>query len=485
MVADKGVADALEQLRGVINTSIDAVHGYLAQENYLPLDLNKPERHPLRDRYDESATRALKCLSNAGVMLRALCDPDAFLHDVMFNFNDHTALYVACQADVANVIGEKSCSLEELASVTEIESETLSRFLRALCNIHIFREVAPDVFTNNELSSLLRSESKRALVGLNAEECRLASCKLWDVVSATRNGSNKDSKTAFNIAYQTNLAPYEYWEKVRPDLGARGAKAFTGKGINVEQYLNLYPWGNENDQVMVIDVGGGAGGATLPIVAKFPNLRLQVQDRPENENTFYEHLQHSYPNLAKTCRATFCGHNFFEPQPARDADIYFLRHILHNWQDEMASKILSNIASSMSSKSKLLICEHVLLPSYNLPASGGYSQERQSAPPPLLPHWSGSFTTRLDLVVFACLNAKQRTEQEFSDLAATAGLTVTKIWRNMGDEVIFENFPYSERWAMGGRAPYSTPQRGSATSTFPDPVRVIAGGLISPSCMLC
>lgn len=85
MATDKRLANALEQLRGVINTSIDVVHEYLVQENYPPLDITVPERHPVRDRYDERATRALKCISNAGIMLRALCDPDAFLHDVMFN----------------------------------------------------------------------------------------------------------------------------------------------------------------------------------------------------------------------------------------------------------------------------------------------------------------------------------------------------------------------------------------------------------------
>lgn len=104
----------------------------------------------------------------------------------------------------------------------------------------------------------------------------------------------------------------------------------------------------------------------------------------------------------------------------------------------MASKILSNIAASMSSKSRLLICEHVLLPTYKVPAAGGDLQERLAAPEPLLPAWGGSFTSRLDLVMLACLNSKQRTEQEFSDLASTSGLIVTKIWRNMGDEAIFE-----------------------------------------------
>lgn len=85
MTFDNRLTNSLEELRGIINASIDEVHEYLARHNYPPLNLTVPERHPIRDRYDESAIRALKCISNAGVMLRALCDPDAFMHDVMFN----------------------------------------------------------------------------------------------------------------------------------------------------------------------------------------------------------------------------------------------------------------------------------------------------------------------------------------------------------------------------------------------------------------
>lgn len=45
------------------------------------------------------------------------------------------------------------------------------------------------------------------------------------------------NKAAFNIAYETDLNIFEYWKQVRPDLGQRGARAFSGKGFNRGQYL--------------------------------------------------------------------------------------------------------------------------------------------------------------------------------------------------------------------------------------------------------
>lgn len=116
-----------------------------------------------------------------------------------------------------------------------------------------------------------------------------------------------------------------------------------------------------------------------------------------------------------------------------------MRHVIHDWLDPEATKILSSIAAAMTPSSKLLICEHIVLPSYPGGAPADVEQDDSlAAPAPLLRNWGASFTSRLDLQVLAVLNAKQRTEDEFSQLVAMAGLKVTKVWRNMGDETIVE-----------------------------------------------
>lgn len=72
----------------------------------------------------------------------------------------------------------------------------------------------------------------------SAEESRLSSCKAWDALTHPDFKSRADvNKSAFNIAYNTDLSIFDYWRDVRPDLGKRGAKAFTGKGLNYEQYF--------------------------------------------------------------------------------------------------------------------------------------------------------------------------------------------------------------------------------------------------------
>ena len=119
-----------------------------------------------------------------------------------------------------------------------------------------------------------------------------------------------------------------------------------------------------------------------------------------------------------------------------------MRHVIHDWPDAESVKILANTAVKMTSSTKLLICEHVVLPSYRLsPTSNsvaGLVQDDFAAPEPLLANWGAAHTSRLDLQVLACLNARQRTQAQYTDLVQRAGLEVVQFWRNMGPLVIVE-----------------------------------------------
>jgi hypothetical protein len=130
-------------------------------------------------------------------------------------------------------------------------------------------------------------------------------------------------------------------------------------------------------------------------------------------------------------------HDFFKPQ-TEEADIYFMRHVIHDWPDEEAVTILSNCAATMTASTKLLICEHVIFPSYRSGEVSNLGDDESLAPEPLLANWGAAHTSRLDLQVLACLNARQRTEAQYTSLVTRAGLKVVKFWRNMGLLVIIE-----------------------------------------------
>lgn len=137
--------------------------------------------------------------------------------------------------------------------------------------------------------------------------------------------------------------------------------------------------------------------------------------------------------------ASFAPLDFFKEAPVKEAQIYFLRHVIHDWPDVEAVQVLKSCASAMTPQSKLLICEHMVCPTYR---AAGETQPRgdsqHDAPEPLLANWGDAPTSRLDLQVYSFVNAKQRTRVEYERLAEQAGLESVQVWRNLGDLTIVE-----------------------------------------------
>lgn len=56
----------------------------------------------------------------------------------------------------------------------------------------------------------------------------------------------------------------------------------------------------------------------------------------------------------------FQVHDFFTPNPVSTADVYLLRHILHDWGDKYAIEILRNISRVMKQSARILIVDAVM-----------------------------------------------------------------------------------------------------------------------------
>ncbi|KAE8153686.1 S-adenosyl-L-methionine-dependent methyltransferase [Aspergillus avenaceus] len=427
---------ALDQLKELICISVETIKKSIHDHDDPPLSIEARQHHPIHNRLDEELELALKNVSSAAQMLRAICDPNTYLNDTMYGYHDETALLVACQADIANLLGDAELTSQELAEKTGINADRLSRYLRNLCNGLIFRETSDNRFANNLLSITFQSEAKRALVGHCADECRTSSSKAWEALTYPEyKNATETNKAPFNLAYKTDLTIFEWMKSVRPDIGRRCNTAMAGKALNLEQYLSLYPWSSESGKT-IVDVGGGVGAGTLPVLRAFPSLHLIIQDLPESEIKFQEYLTQNYAELQGTSRVKFQGHDFFKPQIVQGPDLFFLRHVIHDWPDADASRILSNCAAVMTPQSKLLILEHMISPTFR--RHDQIAVDTPVAPEPLLANWGQSVTSRLDLQVLACINAKQRTEAEFRKLVRDAGLEAVRVWRNAGQDTILE-----------------------------------------------
>lgn len=70
------------------------------------------------------------------------------------------------------------------------------------------------------------------------------------------------------------------------------------------------------------------------------------------------------------------AHDFFEAQPHKSADIFFLKYIIHDWADADCITILSQLRASASPSTRLVVMERII-----------HHVGEGTAPEPLLKNW--------------------------------------------------------------------------------------------------
>ena len=104
------------------------------------------------------------------------------------------------------------------------------------------------------------------------------------------------------------------------------------------------------------------------------------------------------------------GLDFFDKQPALPGtpDVFILRQIVHDWSDKYVIKLLKNLRSVATTKTKLLVIDTIIEYACKIPKSSTLSVkglETPIPPEPLLPNLGGANLTpyTVDLVV-SCFN---------------------------------------------------------------------------------
>ena len=144
-------------------------------------------------------------------------------------------------------------------------------------------------------------------------------------------------------------------------------------------------------------IGGGGGHISADIATFHPKLQFIVQDQPSQEIVFNSRVPADLRS-----RISFQPYDFFTPQPVKEADVYFLSHVLHDWSDEMALKILRQIVPAMKATSRILLLERVVAEFGEV--SNAEMQIARSA----------------DLLMLSLFNAKERTKDDWEVLVESA-----------------------------------------------------------------
>lgn len=96
---------------------------------------------------------------------------------------------------------------------------------------------------------------------------------------------------------------------------------------DVRHVIDNYDW-HSLGRAQVVDVGGSRGNVGIQLAKNFPHLKILVQDKEEVIHGAENELSGEVKD-----RVSFVVHDIFSPQTV-EADVYYLRWILHNWPDK-------------------------------------------------------------------------------------------------------------------------------------------------------
>jgi len=303
----------------------------------------------------------------------------------------HIAGAVSClaQLGIPDLIESAPQSAEELASQIIADPQALYRLMRATASVGVLSEGPDGKFSQTPMSAVLRSDATPSLRALAIMGGREWHGRGWSHLEyCVRTG-----KPAVEQIYG---APIFEFLKQNPVEARIFNDAMTQLSmIDGPAVAEAY---NFDGIRSIVDVGGGHGLLLATILKRNTHLK----------GTLYE-VPHVIEGAANGPlkpvmeRCTLASGDMFSSVPA-GADAYIMKHIIHDWPDDLCLKILKACRKSVNSGGRLLVVDNVIQPGNDFSP--------------------GKF---LDLQMLIFPSGCERTEKQFRHLFAAAGWQLSRI----------------------------------------------------------
>ncbi|PQE20270.1 quercetin 3-O-methyltransferase 1 protein [Rutstroemia sp. NJR-2017a BBW] len=343
--------------------------------------------------------------------LRATVEsPIDFTTRVIFGAHEQVGLRLGIEMGLFNTmaaIGEGELEVSEIAQKVGAAELLVSRVMKLLAAMGLFKEVAENKYTNGPLAPAFSDASPLPKAVTHITTANEVLIKIPEYLKKTNYKNPENTNDGpFQYAMNTKLQYYD-WLKTEPEQAiAFNMTMMLQRMDRGEAWYDYYPVtskvGASFDEKLplLVDVGGNIGINVGDFHTKFPDLpgRLVLEDLPE----VISDIQELDPVIERI------PHSFLEPQPetARGAKFYFLGTVLHDWPDAECKKILSHIRSVMNKDSILLLSENAV-PDTN----------------------AGLYQVKLDFTMMSLFAATDRTIKQFKALLEGEGFELVKVWQ--------------------------------------------------------
>lgn len=313
------------------------------------------------------------------------------------------ALQIAAELRIADLLASRPRPCQDLAEHTETDPEALYRMMRLLASRGLFQETETGVFELTPMGDPLRSDHPASVRSVLALTGAVAPLVLGGAHHSLRTGEATFPQVTGDPIY-AHMARHpeqgRLFDEAMRDLTRLVAPAV----------LDAYDF---TGAPHIIDVGGGSGALISAILRREPAASGVVLEDPRVVDSALDEIREE--GVADRCSAV--GGDFFREVPA-GGDLYLLKWVLHNWSDERATDILRNCRRAMREDSRLLIIESVL-------PSGDDAHPGKA----------------MDLAMLVLLGGRERTEEQFGELLAGAGLRLERVVPTRSPHSVVEASP--------------------------------------------
>ena len=296
---------------------------------------------------------------------------------------------VAAKVGIADALSDGPRTSEEIAQAVSAHPPSLYRLMRSLASFGIFSEDESGNFELTPMGELLRSNvegSMRAMAIMNGEDwCR----KSWtNLLYSIQTGDN-----AFK--HVLGMSTFEYFAQNKEAGAIFDATMTNVTRANLGAVLDAYDFSAFDT---VVDVGGREGLLIAGILKREPSVKGILFDLPHAAERAAAYLKEE--GLASRCEAV--SGDFFKSVP-EGGDVYLLKRVIIEWDDDNALKILKSCHKAMASTARILLLDPIMPP--------------RNAP---------GFGKILDIEMLLKEGGRIRTKTEHQKLLEGAGFAVTR-----------------------------------------------------------
>jgi hypothetical protein len=313
------------------------------------------------------------------------------------------ALSCLARLGIPDLVEHGPKSADELAAQVGADPRALYRLMRATACVGVLSEGPDGKFSETPLSAVLRSNANPSLKGFAIMHGRDWHGLGWSHLDyCVRTG-----KQALDKIY--GMPIFQFFRQ-HPEEGQLFNQSMSDLStIDSPAVADAYSFGEIQS---IVDVGGGHGLLLATILSRNAHLKGTLYEVPHVVDG-----AKNGPLKPFMDRCTLASGDMFSAVPT-GADAYIMKHIIHDWPDDVCIKILKACRKGVNPGGKLLVVDNVIQPG------------NEFAP--------GKF---LDLQMLIFPGGCERTEKQFRELFAAAGWQLSRAIPTTAIESIVEGVP--------------------------------------------